>query len=180
MHIRPLMVACLVMLAAAPGVGAQALKIGYINSAAILQQAPGAQEANQQFNRDVEGYRAEVQKMGEELEAMAAQYEQQQLTLSPEAKTRREEDLRQRQAAYQQRVQQLDQQAQARQQELVQPVMDRITAVIEALRAEQGYALILDVAAGSIISADPSLDLTDVVIQRLKAQGPAETSGAQP
>jgi Skp family chaperone for outer membrane proteins len=48
--------------------------------------------------------------------------------------------------------------------------MDKVTAVIEKMREEGNYSLILDVAAGSIISADPSLDLTQEVIRRLAAQ----------
>lgn len=144
-------------------------KIGYINSQSILEQAPGAQAAQDQFNQDLEGFRSQVQQMAQELEQMIQQYEQQQLTLSPEAKQQREQAIREKQQAYQQRVQALDQQAGQRQAELVQPVMDKITAVIEEIREEGDYALIFDVSAGSIISADPSLDLTNEVIRRLKA-----------
>jgi Skp family chaperone for outer membrane proteins len=54
--------------------------------------------------------------------------------------------------------------------------MDKVNAVIEKMREEGSYALILDVAAGSIISADPSLDLTQEVIRRLKAEAPAGAS----
>jgi Skp family chaperone for outer membrane proteins len=60
--------------------------------------------------------------------------------------------------------------ADQRRAELVQPVMDRITVVIETLREEGQYSLILDVAAGSIISADSTLDLTPEVIRRLGTQ----------
>ena len=52
---------------------------------------------------------------------------------------------------------------------LIQPVMDNITAIIEELREEGSYTLILDAAAGSIVSADPALDLTQEVIGRLQA-----------
>ena len=51
--------------------------------------------------------------------------------------------------------------------------MDRITAEIETMREEGQYALILDVAAGSIISADPTLDLTQELIQRMGASAEA-------
>ena len=70
----------------------------------------------------------------------------------------------------------LQQLAAQRQQELVQPVMDRITTIIETMREEGQYSLILDVAAGSIISADSTLDLTPEVIRRLSAS----ESGAAP
>ena len=38
-------------------------KIGYINSAAILQQAPGRAEAEAQFDKEVGVYRQQIQRM---------------------------------------------------------------------------------------------------------------------
>ncbi len=149
---------------------AQTLKIGYINSQEILANAPGASEAQKQFDKDVKTYQAEVQALQEELQKMQQQLQQQQLTLSPEAKANREQAIRLKAQEYQKRVQELDQQAAQRRAQLVQPVMDKITKVIEKIREEGNYSLILDVAAGSIISADPSLDLTQEVIRRLKAE----------
>jgi len=180
MRVPSLVTAGLVLLAWTSSLEAQGtLKIGYINSASILEQAPGAQEAQDQFNRDVEGFRSQVQQMADELQVMIENYEKQQLTLSPDAKTRREEEIRQKQQQYQTRVQQLDQQAGQRQQELVQPVMDRITQVIETLRTEGNFALIFDVAAGSILAADPALDLTNEVVRRLQATAVPGSGGSR-
>lgn len=147
----------------------QGLKIGYINSEAILQQAPGVQEAQSQFDQDMQGYQAEIQTMAQELEQMIQQYEQQQLTLSPEAKQQRQAAIRQKQQEYQQRLQAIDQRAGQRQAELVQPVMDQINEIIEQIRAEGNYSFIFNTAAGAIIAADPGLDLTDEVIRRLRS-----------
>lgn len=145
-------------------------KIGFINSQQILESTPGARQAQEQWEREMADIRTEVERMGQELEQMIQQYQQQELTLSPEAKASRQEEIRQKQNEYQQRVQQLQNQADRRQQEIVAPVMERINTVIEQIRAEGGYTLIFDLAAGAIISADPSLDLTQQVIQRLQAR----------
>ena len=179
MRIPSLVAAVMVLLVSASAEAQAGLKVGYINSASILEQAPGAQEAQDQFNRDVEGFRTQVQEMADELQVMIENFEKQQLTLSADARTRREEEIRLMQQTYQERVQQLDQQAGERQQELVQPVMDRISQVIEQLRAEGSYSLIFDVSAGSIISADSTLDLTDEVVRRLQAQAATGGSGAR-
>lgn len=45
--------------------------------------------------------------------------------------------------------------------------MQRISEVIEELRKEGGYALVLDSAA--LLAADPALDLTAAVLTRLRA-----------
>ena len=86
MRASSIIAAGLVFMAWASSLEAQAgLKVGYINSASILDKAPGAQEAQDQFNRDVQGYRGQVQQMADEIQAMIEQYDKQQMTLSPEA-----------------------------------------------------------------------------------------------
>ena len=51
MHVRNLILPILLVLAANSSLEAQAaIKIGYIDSQAILQQDPAAQEAQQQLN----------------------------------------------------------------------------------------------------------------------------------
>ena len=152
---------------------AQTLKIGYINSQEILASAPGAREAQAAFERDMQGYNTEAQQLQDELTRMQQQLQQQELTLSPEAKRNRQQQISQKAQEAQDKMAELDQRAAGRRAELVQPIMDKITAVIETMREEGNYALILDVAAGSIISADPSLDLTQEVLRRLQAAPPA-------
>ena len=152
---------------------AQTLKIGYINSQEILASAPGAREAQAAFERDMQGFNAEAQQLQDELQRMQQQLQQQELTLSPEAKRNRQQQIAQKAQEAQDKMAELDQKASGRRAELVQPIMDKITEVIEAMREEGNYALILDVAAGSIISADPTLDLTQEVLRRLQAATPA-------
>ena len=157
---------------ALPAAG-QAVKIGYINSAAILDQAPGAREAAQQFDRDLAAMRAQIQPATDSLDQLISAYEAQSLTLSPDAKQRREQQILTKREELQQMAGALDQQATARRSELVQPIMDRVSDMIEQLRLDGGYGIIFDVADGSIVAADPTLDLTDEVLRRLQAAAAA-------
>ena len=147
------------------------LKIGYIDSRAILQQAPGRAEAEATFQKEMQAYQQQVQRMGDSLNTLIAAYDKQELTLSPSAKATKQQQIRDRQAAYQERVQGLQDQAQQRQSELMGPIMERINQVITDLRAQEGYSFILDVGAtgGVVVAADTTLSLTDKVISRLKA-----------
>ncbi len=158
--------------------GQGVVRLGFIDSRAIINEAPGATQAQEQFDRDMARYRAELQQMAEDIQNLITQFDQQQLTMSAEAKANREEEIRQRQQAYQNRVQELNQQADLRQQELVAPIMAQINEVIETIRGEGNYTMIFDVAAGAIIAADPTMDLTQTVIDRLRAQ--AGTGGRRP
>jgi len=164
----------LALLLPAGAAEAQTLKIAYINSQEILLQAPGAEAAQQAFEAEMAAYQAEIAQLETELQNMETALQQQSLTLSPEARANREQQLQAKFQEYQQRGNQLQEVANQRRAALIQPVMDNITAIIETIREEGAYSLILDAAAGSLVSADPALDLTQEVITRLQASNGAD------
>ena len=161
-------------LAGPTGVAAQdaGIRVGFINSEAILQQAPGYQEAIQQFQSELATMEQEFQPRTAELQQMMADYDAQAIALSDTARAMREEAILQKQQQVQQEANQMQLQAQQRQAQLMQPIMDRVSDAIEAVRVEGGYALIFDAAAGGLVAADPELDLTDTVVARLNTAQP--------
>ncbi len=161
----------LALLAAGTGSAeAQGPKIGYVNTQELVAKAPGAAQAQQSFNQDMNAYRAQVQALGEELEKLQTDYEAQQATLSEAARQQRQQQFQQRFTAAQDSVQKLEQRAAQRQQQFnttMQPIMDRIKAAIEAVRTEEKYALLFDAGDSGIIAADPALDATARVLAKL-------------
>ena len=145
-------------------------KIAYIDSKVVLSRAPGRQQAEDTFNKEMEVSRAQVQKMGDSLQTMIADYQKSQATLAANVREQREAAIRKKQEDYQSRAGALDQQMQQRQMELVKPIMDQIRKVLDEIRQEDGYAFILDAGsdAGVIVAADRNLDITEKVISRLK------------
>jgi len=170
--------------AAAQTQPAAATKIGYINSAMLLQQAPGRAEAEAQFDREVVVYRQQLQRMNDSLSAMVASFDRDSPRLDSAVRNTRAQGIRTKELEYQTRARGLDSTMQARQAQLVKPIMERVQGVIEAIRTEDGYAMILDVGAQAsvVVAADKRLDLTERVLARLKSQGPAPASpvGAVP
>lgn len=164
-----LFTAAAVALAAVPVSAQDAPNFAYINSQRIIQEAPGAQEARQAFERDMAEYQAELQQLEEELKGMMDEFEQRQVMMSPEARQNRQQEILQKQREYQQRAEELQERAAQRQNELVEPIMNRIQTVIEELRQERGYTMIFDAAGGALIAADPALDITEEVLSRLRA-----------
>jgi outer membrane protein len=159
-------------------------KIGYINSALILQQAPGRAEAEAQFDREVGVYRQQIQRMDDSLKTLMAAFDRDAPKLDSVTRDARRTSIGQREAEYQGRARGLDSTMQARQAELVKPIMQRVQTVIETIRAEDNYAVILDVGAqvSVVVAADKRLDLTDRVLARLKSGAPIAppASGAIP
>jgi outer membrane protein len=157
-------------------------RIGYVNSQKIIAQAPGRAEAESQFKREMDAYKLEVKSLGDSLNTMVAEYNKAESTLSPAAKEGKQKEIRGKESAYQARVRQLEQKAQQREAELVRPIMEQINKTIEQVRAEEGYAMILDAgsSAGVVVAADSSLDLTDKVIARLKTASPVASTQTKP
>jgi outer membrane protein len=170
-------VAALVM-GAAPA--AAQIKIGFVNSQKILAEAPGVQQVQQTLQAEMTRLRAPLDSMEQRLNAANTAFQQQQATLTPAAREQRQNELQQQFAAYQARGQQLQEQAQQRQQQLVQPVMTQINAAIEALRREGGFTMIVDSSQGGIVTVDPTLDLTDRVLQRMRGGAAAPPAAPRP
>lgn len=161
------MVAALILLSTSSA-AAQAARVGYVNTTQVLEEYTPAQEARQALESARLEAESEIQLLGRGYQAAVDEYQQQAMTMTPEARQAREQELMGQQQALQNRTQELDIQFQERQAELLQPVMERVTAVIEEIRVEGSYALILDSASQAILAGDPALDLTQEVLTRLQ------------
>lgn len=171
--------------AAAAPAQANPLRLAYINSQVILANTPGRAEAESLFAREMVGFRAEAQRLQQQLDSTIAEYNRTGLVLSPAARQTREAEIRTMQQRAQARAQELDQTAQQREAVLTAPIMQRVNAVIEGIRAEFNIAMIFDAAGqgATLVTADRSLDISPLVIQRLQAAGPQaaavrDTTGA--
>jgi len=173
------------MVAAAQGptpAPAAAIKLGYLRGQDVLAQTPGRADLEAQFNKEVDSARALEKVWGDSMNAMVGEYARVEATLTADQKTARQAALRERQTQFTQRGQQLEQQVQADNQRMIQPVLQRVSSIIDELRQEGGYTMIFDVQAqgGGVVSVDKNLDLTDVIVARLKAAGPVSVAPAAP
>src|SRR3954452_8444037 len=146
-------------------------KIAFVNTQAILKQTPGYAKAESTFTKELATYRVEVQKLQASLDSSASDFDQQSVMLSPTQRAAKRKDLQAQQQKLEQRTQELQQQAGTRERELLDPIQSKVNSVIEGVRAAGNYAMIFDVSApnNGIVTADKSLDLTQRVIQQLKA-----------
>jgi outer membrane protein len=181
--VRAALLALSVGAASAGSLSAQAApKIAFINSAAILAQAPGRAEAENKFKGEVAAYQAQLQRMSDSLQTMAANFDKEASKLDSATRVSRARVIQDREAAYQTRARALDSTMQTRQAELIRPIMENLQKVIEQVRVEDGYAMIFDVASQTsvIVAADKNLDITQKVLDKVKAApAPApKTTGA--
>jgi outer membrane protein len=147
-------------------------KIAFINARAVLLATPGYAQAESTYSRDLATFRSEVDRLQGSLDSAAADFEQKSVMLSATAKTAKRRELEAQRTKLEQRAGELRDKAAQREQELLSPLHGKVNDAIESVRAEGGYAVIFDVSAndGLIVAVDKSLELTQKVIDKIKAK----------
>jgi len=135
---------------------------------------PGYAAAESTFFREFQAMRDEVQKLQQQLDSAVQAFDQASIALSPAAKDVKRRELQQLQDRITQRSSELDARARSRNQELLAPYQARINTIIQGIRAEGNYAIIFDADAqgNGIVAADPMLNLTSKVIERVRRSNP--------
>lgn len=144
-------------------------RVAFVNARLVLRGMPGYAQAESTFAKEVDAGQAEMARLQAAMDSAVADFQQQQVMLTPSNRTAKQRELENRNRALQQRNQEISQQLAAREEELLAPMQERLTAVIEGLRAEGNYAMVIDLSAQGlgIVTYDRSLDITQRVIQRL-------------
>jgi outer membrane protein len=156
--------------AAQRGPQGTATRLAWVSSQEILRKTPGYTAAESTFNAVLKASQEEIRKLQQQLDSAVQAFEQQSIALSPSARQTRQRDLAGMQQRFEQRARELDQRARDRERELLQPIQSRVNSVIQGMRAEGNYAFIFDADApgAGIIAADPALNLTPRVLERLR------------
>jgi outer membrane protein len=146
--------------------------IAYIDSQRVLEQLPEYATVQQRLDRltrqweqEIAAQRARVDSLQQEFQARVALYpEEERQRRRQEIRSERQkvEQLRQRYFGPQQgRLYQ-------RQQELMQPIQERVLAVVEEIARAEGYDYVLDKSGqATFMYANPDLDLTGEVLEEL-------------
>ncbi|MFW5951818.1 MAG: OmpH family outer membrane protein [Gemmatimonadota bacterium] len=162
------------MLAGSAVLEAQEVSIVYIDSERLRREAPGLQEAGQQLQQRMQQLETQADSalapLQQELRRLQSEYQQQQGTMTQATRQQQQQAIQAKQTELQQEGSQWEQRAAALQNEILAPALSQINDVINELREERNYAFILDAAAGGVVAADPSRDITDEVLSRLPTQ----------
>ena len=144
-------------------------KIGYVDTQKIMSEYQPALDAQQKIEEAQQKYQDELTRMRDDFMEKQQRMEQQSLLLSEEKKQAQAQELQTLYNNIQQyAVQQEQQELPQLQSELMQPVIDSINEAIQAVGKDEGYDYILE--AGNLLYANEAHDITDTVLERLKAE----------
>lgn len=145
-------------------------RIAFVNLPALLKGMVGYAGAEKAYIAEVEASRTEAEQVRAPFDSAVAQYQSSQAMMSASSRASREKQLRAQQDTVESKLQRLSDRVASREKELLAPLRDRIRAVVDGIRAEANYAMVIDLASpGSeaVYAYDRSMDITAKVAQRL-------------
>jgi len=148
---------------------AQQLRVGYVDMKRVLDNAPqvlaGREKLDLEFrprNETIEFQERQVQNMEDRL---------QMGDLDEDARTRLDRELREMRRNVNRQKEDLRDELSFRRTEEVQKLEEQINQAVQDIARDSGYDLIL---SSPVVYADPSLDITSLILDRLRLENEAD------
>ena len=146
-----------------------AQKFAYVDSDYILSKMPEFSQAEEKIDDFSKEWQSEIELAYEEVEQMYRDYQSEQVLLTSEMKTKREEAIMEKEKS----VQLLQQKyfgnngdLYKKRQDLIKPIQDRIFDAVQQLAASNKYSIIFDASSDLImLYSNPDLDKSDKVLE---------------
>jgi outer membrane protein len=161
---------CSIALAALLGlacaqVGAQELKIGYVNSERVLREAVPAKAAQAKLETEFSKREKDLNDLAARLKAAADKLEKEAPTLPEAESARRQRELVDQDRDLQRKRREFQEDLNQRKNEELATVVERANRVIKQIFDAEKYDVILQ----EVVFAGPRVDITDKVIKALSA-----------
>ena len=148
-----------------------AQKYALVDMEYILKNIPTYEKVNQQLEKSSETWKAEVENMQKDIQAMYSKYQLDLPSLKATDKTKRENAI----VAKESELKQLsnkyfgtDGEMFKRREALIKPIQDNIYNAIQEIAITDGYMTVIDRAsATSMIFASPDIDISNEVLAKL-------------
>lgn len=142
----------------------QAQKLGYINTADLMEAMPEYNKAIDDLKAYQKTFQDQGQAMIKEYQTKVEAYQKEEATMTDVIKEIKQKEIGDLQNRLQDLNDSMGEKMDAKQKELMQPIMDKARKAIEAVGKENGYQYIYD-AAGLLYAQD-----SDNVLPLVKAK----------
>ena len=137
----------------------------------ILKHVPAYESANEQLNQISKKWQSEVEEKVQVAQNLYKTYQTEVVFMSPEMKTKRENEIVDKEKAAQDLKRQYfgpDGELYKKRQSLMKPIQDEVYNAIQSISNDKGYQLILDKSSAmNIIFSSPKIDISDDVLVKL-------------
>lgn len=150
-------------------INSYAQKFAYVDTDYILTKVPEFVQAEEKINEFSKQWQSEIEAAYQDVEQMYRTYQSEQVLLTAEMKTKREESIIEKEKS----VQTLQQkyfgtqgELYKKRQDLIKPIQDRIFDAVQQLAATNKYSIIFDASSDLImLYSNPDLDKSDKVLE---------------
>jgi len=153
--------------------GAMAQTVAVIDSDRIFEALGEVSDARELLETEIEEYRAHADSLQEEIDDLERELSR-TLMMSPETRREKERLLEDKRAELEGYLSDVFGPAgivESRNEELVSPIVAGINETVQEISNEEGYQIVIDASEGLVVFAEPSIDITDQVIDRLATGG---------
>jgi outer membrane protein len=155
------------------------VKIGYVNTQALMAAAPGRAVAESTYAKEYAAFQRQQQVWADSLKKQFDAYTKAEPALTAAKKASEQERISKLQTDLNNLNTLGESKMQQRQSEVLAPLMEVVRAAIDEIRSEGGYSIIFSGDENSpIVSVDKNLDLTERVIARLKTKAATAPAAA--
>lgn len=148
------------------------LKIGYIDSDAIMDNLPDVQDARQKLDALISEWQSELNKLENEWKTKFDDYEKRKLIMTDQTRAETESELIKLEnqiAQFREKKFGTGGELFQKQDELMKPVQNKIFTVLKEIAQEDNYDYVFDRSGDiMILYAKEQYDLTSKVLDRLK------------
>ncbi len=143
-------------------------RVGYINSAELLNEIPEKKIAEQNLQQLNENYKHELKLMENEYNKKYSDYVTYQTNLSENIKLRRMQELTELESKMQKFMQLAQTDIENQEKKLIEPLKKQISEAIEIVGKEYGFTVIFDLANPGVAFVTPdAIDVNYLVREKL-------------
>jgi len=147
----------------------QVTKIATVDSQKAFGDSVEGKRAMAQLQDKGTKIKADIQKMDDSIRLLENRMNTGRLTMTNEALIALQADIDKKTTDRKRYEEDASRDAQQLQANLIQRIRVEMVAIIEALAKEKGLELVLDTTTSGVITASPTIDITDEVIKRYDA-----------
>jgi outer membrane protein len=148
----------------------EGVRIAFVDLRKAVFSSRDGKAAQKEYARLEERKLEELRPLRDELQRLEEEVEKQKFLITEEALAERQLQIMKRRRDLERDIRAAEDELQLEQVRLLQPIQKTIGKVVEDLGKEKGFTMIVDKNTRGFVYTDGSLDVTEMVIERLNKQ----------
>ncbi len=141
--------------------------LGVVDSQRIVDEYEAASDAREQYEKFLRDLEKEIGDKEIELQRQAEEIESQRMLLGEDALAAKMQEFEDARAEYFRFREQADQRAEQEYKDKIGTIIDQVKTITERIANEEGFGIVIDSAALTVLYVDSAVDLTDKVLAAL-------------